>query len=93
MPWSWMHRAGSIGSLSPGKKADLIIIGPQAPNCGPRWNWLNQLVFNGRPENVEYVFVNGQVRKAEGRVLDVSEVELVQEVDATVQRIKAVLQP
>lgn len=82
-----------VGSLSPGKKADLIIIDPRAANFGPRWDWLNQLVFNGRPENVEYVFVNGQVRKAEGHVLDVSEVELRQEVDATVQRIKAVLQP
>jgi 5-methylthioadenosine/S-adenosylhomocysteine deaminase len=82
-----------IGSLSPGKKADLIIIDPRAPNFGPRWDWVNQLVFNARPENVEYVFVNGQVRKAEGRVLDVSEIELGQEVDAAVQRIKTVLQP
>jgi len=82
-----------MGSLSPGKKADLLIIDPRAPNFAPRWNWLNQLVFNGRPENVEYVFVNGRVRKAEGRVLDVSAVELGQEVDAAAQRIKAVLQP
>lgn len=82
-----------IGSLSPGKRADLIVIDPRAPNFAPRWNWLNQLVFNGRPENVEYVFVNGRVRKAEGRVLDVSAADLGREVDATAQRIKAVLLP
>jgi hypothetical protein len=82
-----------IGSLSPGKKADLLIIDSRAPNFAPRWNWLNQIVFNGRPENVEYVFVNGKVRKAEGRVLDMSAVDLGQEVDAAAQRIKAVLQP
>ena len=82
---------GSIGSLTPGKKADLILINPNATNFAPRWDWPSQLVFNGQPSNVEYVFVGGKVRKAGGVVLDVAQGELQQSVQDTVARVKTVL--
>jgi len=82
---------GSIGSLTPGKKADLILINPNATNFAPRWDWPSQLVFNGQPSNVEYVFVGGKVRKAGGEVLDVAQGELQQSVQDTVARVKTVL--
>jgi 5-methylthioadenosine/S-adenosylhomocysteine deaminase len=58
-----------IGSLTPGKEADVIVIDPRAVNFAPRWDWLGQIVFNGQPENVKYVFVAGRALKRDGRVL------------------------
>lgn len=82
----------AIGSLTPGKKADLIIIDPTAINFAPRWDWLSQVVFNAQPANVEYVFIDGKVRKARGKVLHISRADLVQATEEAAKRIKAALQ-
>jgi 5-methylthioadenosine/S-adenosylhomocysteine deaminase len=82
----------SIGSLTPGKKADLIILDPKTSNFAPRWDWLSQIVFNAQPTNVEYVFVDGKVRKACGRVLHFPRAEMIQSAENAAKRIKAALQ-
>jgi len=43
-----------IGSLTPGKKGDLIALNPRTLNFAPRFNWVSQIVFNGQPVNVEW---------------------------------------
>jgi 5-methylthioadenosine/S-adenosylhomocysteine deaminase len=60
-----------IGSLTPGKKADLIIINPRKVNFAPRFEWISQIVFNGQPVNVEWVFADGQPLKRKGELVDV----------------------
>ncbi len=45
-------KADLIGSLSPGKHADLILLDPRDTNFAPRWDWLSQIVLNGQPKNV-----------------------------------------
>jgi 5-methylthioadenosine/S-adenosylhomocysteine deaminase len=82
----------NIGSLIPGKKADLIILDPSHINFAPRWDWLSQIVFNGQPSNVAYVFVDGKPLKVAGRVVGGEQAEIVQAVEATAQRIKKALQ-
>jgi len=59
---------GEIGSLTPGKQADLQVIDPQKLNFAPRVDWVSQLVFNGQPTNVEWVFVAGVALKRGGKV-------------------------
>jgi 5-methylthioadenosine/S-adenosylhomocysteine deaminase len=61
-----------LGSLTPGKQADLIILNPQAVNFAPRSDWLSQIVFNGQPRNVEWVFVAGQPLKKQGKLVGVN---------------------
>ncbi len=58
-----------IGSLTPGKKADLQLINPFALDVAPQLDWVSQLVFNAQPANVEWVFVAGRALKRDGRVL------------------------
>ncbi|MFI6099259.1 amidohydrolase family protein [Lentzea sp. NPDC051213] len=58
-----------IGSLTPGKKADLQVIDTQALNFAPRVDWASQLVFNTQPVNVQWVFVNGVALKKDGKVV------------------------
>lgn len=60
---------GEIGSLTPGKQADLQVIDPQKLNFAPRVDWVSQLVFNGQPTNVEWVFVAGVALKRGGKVI------------------------
>src|SRR5262249_31088281 len=52
-----------IGSLAPGKQADIIVLNPQTLNFAPRFDDVSQVVFNAQPSNVEWVFVDGSVLK------------------------------
>lgn len=57
-----------IGSLTPGKQADVQVLDSKAVNFAPRVDWISQLVFNGQPANVEWVFVAGVAVKRNGRL-------------------------
>ena len=81
-----------IGSLTPGKKADIIVFKTDTINFAPNWHPINQIVLNGQPTNVEYVFVNGKTLKAKGQLVGVSEKEIVQAAEKAVQNIKKALQ-
>ncbi|MER5871418.1 amidohydrolase family protein [Streptomyces sp. NPDC002044] len=80
--------ADEIGSLTPGKRADVIVIDPAALNFAPRFDWVNQVVFNGRPENVHAVFVDGRPLKLDGRLVDVEPGRVVREAEAAAARLR-----
>jgi 5-methylthioadenosine/S-adenosylhomocysteine deaminase len=86
-----LDMASRIGSLTPGKQADVLILDPGRANFAPRLNWINQLVFNGQPVNVDWVFVDGQPLKADGRVVDVDLSPIMQAAETGARRIKEVL--
>jgi 5-methylthioadenosine/S-adenosylhomocysteine deaminase len=48
-----------IGSVEPGKRADLIIVNLDAPHASPMFNVYSQLVFALKASDVRHVFVNG----------------------------------
>ena len=50
---------GRIGSLEPGKQADLIRIGLDAPRLQPVYDPYATLVFAGQPEDVTDVMAAG----------------------------------
>lgn len=79
------------GSLTPGKRADLIILDPGSANIAPRWDWPSQIVLNGQPANVEYVFVDGRALKAEGKLAEDQEKNAVQAAEAAARRVRAAL--
>jgi 5-methylthioadenosine/S-adenosylhomocysteine deaminase len=83
--------ADYIGSVTPGKQADLIIIEPTAVNFGPRVDWIGQLVFNTQPANVWFVFVNGVALKANGKVVRANPTEVVQAAEAAAERVRKAL--
>jgi 5-methylthioadenosine/S-adenosylhomocysteine deaminase len=60
-----------IGSLAPGKQADIIVLNPQTLNFAPRFDDVSQVVFNAQPSNVEWVFVDGSVLKERGNIVGV----------------------
>ena len=81
-----------IGSLTPGKKADLIILDPGDVNFAPRFDWISQIVFNGQPANVEWVFVDGHPLKARDRFVGVKPAAIVQAAEKAATRIRQDLQ-
>ncbi|MFG2666027.1 amidohydrolase family protein [Streptomyces sp. NPDC048387] len=81
--------ADRVGSLTPGKRADLLVIDPAALNFAPRFDWTGQIVFNGRPENIEAVFVDGRPLKLGGRLVDVDTARVVREAEAAATRLRA----
>jgi 5-methylthioadenosine/S-adenosylhomocysteine deaminase len=80
-----------IGSLTPGKKADLIVLDPRAINFGPRGDWISQIVFNGQPANVEWVFMDGRALKARGRLVGADPAAAVKAADEVAARIRKFL--
>ncbi|GEA51632.1 amidohydrolase [Vibrio inusitatus NBRC 102082] len=57
-----------IGSIKEGKQADIIVINPKTTNMGATHDIASQIVFTAEPENVEWVLVNGEVLKRDGKL-------------------------
>ena len=54
-------------SLSPGKKADLVVIDLNRPNMQPENNVLKNVVYSGSKENVKLTMVDGIIRYEDGK--------------------------
>lgn len=58
-----------IGSIEPGKRADLILIRLDAAHAVPLFNLYSQLVYALKADDVEHVMVNGRLIVHSGRML------------------------
>jgi len=85
-----LHMEHDIGSITPGKKADLMVIDPLATNFAPEWDVVSQIVFNAQPRNVETVFVEGKPLLIEGLPVlqDTTQKHLIMEAQKAVERIQ-----
>jgi 5-methylthioadenosine/S-adenosylhomocysteine deaminase len=61
--------AEEVGSLTPGKQADVVVIRPPALSVGAPIDPAAAVVSFARPGDVEAVFVAGRLRKWEGELL------------------------
>jgi 5-methylthioadenosine/S-adenosylhomocysteine deaminase len=80
----------AIGSITPGKQADVQLINPGALDFAPQLDWVSQLVFNGQPVNVEWVFVAGRALKRDGRVVG-DQTRVIADAQAASDRIQKLL--
>lgn len=53
--------ADRIGSLTPGKRADLILVRTTDPNMAPVIDAAHALVYSAQPSNVDTVIVDGRI--------------------------------
>ncbi|WP_407111165.1 amidohydrolase family protein [Streptomyces sp. DSM 116494] len=63
--------AGVTGSLTPGKKADLLVVQAEDLNNMPLNDPIGTLVLGSDARNISAVLINGEPRKWNGQVLDV----------------------
>jgi cytosine/adenosine deaminase-related metal-dependent hydrolase len=76
--------ADITGSLTPGKKADLIMLRADALNIGPLNVPAGQVVLAAQPRNVDSVWVDGVPRKRGGELVAVDVPGLVRGVKEAV---------
>ncbi|MFE2034960.1 amidohydrolase family protein [Streptomyces scopuliridis] len=75
--------AGVTGSLTPGKKADLLVIQAEDLNNMPLNDPIGTVVLGSDARNISAVLINGEPRKWDGQVLDVDLAALRGEVHAS----------
>ncbi|MBE3580578.1 MAG: amidohydrolase [Thermoanaerobacteraceae bacterium] len=71
-----------IGSLEPGKKADLIIINPKSAGSLPLHDPIANLVYAMHSSNVEASMCNGHWLMRDGKILTVNEEEVLEQAQA-----------
>ena len=78
--------AAEIGSLEVGKRADIVIRSPLAPEAQPGVNPAHQLALLSRASGVGTVIVDGRVVLRNGRSTQVDEAQAYRAVKKTVER-------
>jgi 5-methylthioadenosine/S-adenosylhomocysteine deaminase len=66
-----------IGSLCPGKRADIVAIDLGDPSLAPCYDPVSHLVYAAGRENVSHVWVDGRLRVADGQLVDIDTRDLV----------------
>jgi 5-methylthioadenosine/S-adenosylhomocysteine deaminase len=72
-----LHMEKEIGSLEAGKKADLILIGLDAPNAVPMYEVYAQIAYALKASDVRTVVIGGRVVMRDRKVLTVKESEVI----------------
>lgn len=78
-----------VGSLTPGKRADLILVRAHDVATAPLTDVPNMLALAAGAENVDTVIVDGRVRKRHGALLDIDEARVVRETEGALLALLA----
>lgn len=76
-----------IGSLEPGKKADIVLVKYDAPHYHPAADPITHLVYSGRDADVDTVIVNGKVVMRKGQLTTIDLERVYYEVEKIKRRI------
>jgi 5-methylthioadenosine/S-adenosylhomocysteine deaminase len=89
-----IHAGERIGSLEPGKRADLIVVDANRVHAMPRFettgeNVYSRLVYSTKSTDVRHVMVNGRVLMRDRRLLTVDEEAILDEAEELGRKINA----
>ncbi|MBU1150647.1 MAG: amidohydrolase family protein, partial [Proteobacteria bacterium] len=79
---------GETGSLQPGKKADILIIGLDEPHLTPLYNEYSHLVYAVNGADVDTVLINGRVVMRDRKLLTIDEGEAMRRVSEIAHRVR-----
>ena len=77
-----------VGSLKPGKRADIIAVTTRALNMGGFADPAHLLVGSALPENVDTVVVDGRILKRAGKLTALSEAQVVADARGALEGIR-----
>ncbi len=80
-----------IGSLEPGKRADIVLVDTRRAGLTPLYNVYSHLVYATRGSDVAAVLVNGRVVVRDGEVLTVREAEVLERARAFREQVLEVM--
>jgi cytosine/adenosine deaminase-related metal-dependent hydrolase len=78
-----------LGSIEPGKKADLVLFDTKRPEWRNLFNPINTLVYNADGRSVHTVIVDGRIVVRDYKALYVDEWQLIQKVQGIGERLLA----
>jgi cytosine/adenosine deaminase-related metal-dependent hydrolase len=78
-----------VGSLTPGKRADLILVRTRDIATAPRTDVPNLLALAAGAENVDTVMVDGRIRKRHGELVDIDEARVVRDTEKALRELLA----
>jgi 5-methylthioadenosine/S-adenosylhomocysteine deaminase len=81
--------ASQIGSLEPGKRADLIVVGMSAARQTPMYDPVSHLVYTTRGDDVRTTIVHGRVLMRDRKVLTLDEAAVLGEARAWASKVRA----
>ena len=70
-----------IGSLEPGKRADMITVRLDRPNAVPLYDPISQMVYALKGEDVRDVMVNGKPVVEDGKILTLNEAQILKKAE------------
>jgi 5-methylthioadenosine/S-adenosylhomocysteine deaminase len=77
-----------IGSIEPGKRADVIVVSMSAARQTPTYDPISHLVYVTRGDDVRTTIVNGRVLMREGNVLTLNESAVLDEARAWAVKVR-----
>ena len=80
-----------IGSLEPGKRADIVLVDTRRAGLTPLYAVYSHLVYAARGSDVATVLVNGRVVVRDGRILTVDEEEVMHMAAGFGDRVREVM--
>jgi 5-methylthioadenosine/S-adenosylhomocysteine deaminase len=80
-----------IGTLSPGKKADLIVIDLNKPHLMPLYNPISQLIYAANGQDVLTTVVNGKILMEDRRLLTLDLDEIYSHINNIKKEIQTIL--
>jgi cytosine/adenosine deaminase-related metal-dependent hydrolase len=83
-----LHMERVIGSIEPGKAADIIVVRTGGLHMTPLGDEGAAILFGARPDDIETVLVDGVVRKRAGRLIGVDLPQLREQIAASAARIE-----
>ena len=84
-----LHMEKEIGSLEAGKQADLIVLRLDAPHAVPLYSVYSQIVYALKASDVETAFIAGRPVMENGRLITLSEAQVLAEARALAKKIAA----
>jgi 5-methylthioadenosine/S-adenosylhomocysteine deaminase len=79
---------GKLGSLEPGKKADIITIDLNQPHLTPMYEPCSHVVYAARGADVRDVIIDGRMVMRQRQLLDIDEKEIMGKVREIASRIR-----
>ncbi|HEY0875212.1 MAG TPA: amidohydrolase [Vicinamibacterales bacterium] len=78
-----------IGSLEPGKRADLILVSMAGARQTPMYDPVSHLVYVARGTDVTNTIVNGRILMRDRQVLTLNEASVIREANEQASRVRA----
>jgi 5-methylthioadenosine/S-adenosylhomocysteine deaminase len=82
-----------IGSLEPGKRADLIVVGMSAARQTPMYEPTSHLVYVTRGDDVRTTIVNGKVLMRDRKVLTLDAEAILKDARSWAEKVRAAVAP